>query len=260
MSWPQRPNRGSTGGSSIGQAPFGSGHGILAVNGLSVPLPTGSVVILNVHGIGPVTRPLEPGEDRVWVTVDQFEQVLDTVAGRDDVRFTFDDGNASDVEIALPRLIEAKVTAEFFICAGLLGEPGRVDADGVKELLAAGMRVGSHGWLHRDWRRVTESEAQQEFVEAQRVIGDLIGSPVTAAAIPFGSYDRHVLRRLRPARLRRVYTSDGGPARPDTWLQPRTSLHKDLDQAWITRVRTDAAPLVRRTYRTAARAVKRWRG
>jgi peptidoglycan/xylan/chitin deacetylase (PgdA/CDA1 family) len=232
----------------------------MAVNGLSVPLPAGSVVILNVHGIGPATRPFEPGEDRVWVTVDQFEQVLDAVAGRDDVRFTFDDGNASDVEIALPRLVEAKVKAEFFVCAGLLGEPGRVDADGVRELVKAGMRVGSHGWLHRDWRRVNESEAREEFVEAQRVIGDLIGSPVTTAAIPFGSYDRHVLRRLRPARLRRVYTSDGGPARPDSWLQPRTSLHTDLDAAWIAWVLNDATPVARRAYRTAARAVKRWRG
>ena len=231
----------------------------MAVNGLSV-LTTGSVLILNVHGIGPVTRPLEPGEDRVWVTVDQFEQALGAVAERPDVRFTFDDGNASDVEIALPRLVEAKVTAEFFICAGLLGEPGRVDRDGVQELLTAGMQVGSHGWLHRDWRRVNESEAQEEFVEAQRVISDLIGKPVIAAAIPFGSYDRHVLRRLRPARLRRVYTSDGGPASPTEWLQARTSLTCDLDQAWISRVLNDGAPLARRAYRTAARAVKRWRG
>jgi peptidoglycan/xylan/chitin deacetylase (PgdA/CDA1 family) len=218
------------------------------------------VWILNVHGIGSVTRPLEPGEDRVWVTVDQFEQVLDAVAGRPDVRFTFDDGNASDVEIALPRLLEAKLKAEFFVCAGLLGQPGRVDRDGVLELRAAGMPVGSHGWLHRDWRRVTESEAKEEFVDAQRVLGDLIGEPVTSAAIPFGSYDRHVLRRLRPAKLQRVYTSDGGTARTGEWLQARTSLHKDLDQAWIAKVVNDAVPLLRRAYRGAARTVKRWRG
>jgi len=232
----------------------------MAVNGLSVPPATRSVVILNVHGIGQVNRPLEPGEDRVWVTVDQFEQVLDAVAGRPDVRLTFDDGNASDVEIALPRLIEAKIKAEFFICAGLLGRPERVNADGVRELLAAGMLVGSHGWLHRDWRQVDQTEASEEFVEAHRVLEDLIGAPVTTAAIPFGSYDRHVLYRLRRAKLRRVYTSDGGRARPDAWLQARVSLHKDLDQAWITGMLDDAVPLVRRIYGTAARLVKRWRG
>ncbi len=40
-----------------------------------------------------------------------------------------------------------------------------------------------------------------------------IGEPVSSVAIPFGSYDRRVLRRLRGAGLRRVYTSDGGRAR-----------------------------------------------
>jgi len=232
----------------------------MAVNYLSAPLATRSVVILNVHGVGPVNRTLEPGEDRLWVSTEQFEQVLETVAGRSDVLLTFDDGNASDVDIALPLLMKAKVKAEFFVCAGLLGSPGRVDEDGVRELLAAGMQVGSHGWAHRDWRTVTESESEQEFVEAHRVLAKLTGAPVTTVAIPYGSYDRHVLRHLRPAGLRRVYTSDGGPARPHQWLQARNSLTRDLDHAWTTQVLNDAVPLSRRAYRTAARTVKRWRG
>src|SRR3954470_16504855 len=60
-----------------------------------VGMPT-SVVNINVHGIGTAVRPLDPGEDDVWVSVEQFEQVLDAVVGRDDVRITFDDGNTSD--------------------------------------------------------------------------------------------------------------------------------------------------------------------
>ena len=32
--------------------------------------------------------------------------------------------------------------------------------------------------------------------------------------MPFGSYDRHVLRALRRTGVTRVYTSDGGWARP----------------------------------------------
>src|SRR6185436_18150820 len=101
---------------------------------------------------------------------------LETVAGRSDVLLTFDDGNASDVDIALPLLMKAKVKAEFFVCAGLLGSPGRA---------------------HRDWRTVTESESEQEFVAAHRVLAKLTGAPVTTVAIPYGSYDRHVLRHLR---------------------------------------------------------------
>ncbi|MFC4908599.1 polysaccharide deacetylase family protein [Actinomadura gamaensis] len=219
-----------------------------------------AVINLTVHGIGSRTgRTLEPDEGATWVDVERFEQVLDAVAGRPDVRLTFDDGNASDLDTALPRLLERGLTAEFHVLAGRLGEPGRLTADGVRELAKSGMTIGSHGWAHRDWRRLTAAQVTEEHVHAHRVLEDITGEPVTRVAVPFGSYDRHVLRRLRRAAVARVYTSDGGPARPDAWLQPRTSLRHDLDDAWIARVLAPSAPALR-LRRTAARLVKRTRG
>jgi len=114
-----------------------------------------STVTLTVHGIGTPVRPLDPGEDEVWVTVKQFEDVLDAVAGRADVRLTFDDANASDVEIALPHLVKRGLTAQFFLPAGLLGRPGRLTDENVRELVDAGMTLGSHGWAHCDWRQLS---------------------------------------------------------------------------------------------------------
>jgi peptidoglycan/xylan/chitin deacetylase (PgdA/CDA1 family) len=218
------------------------------------------IVNLTVHGIGPTCRELDPGEDLTWVGVDQFEQVLDAVAGRQDVRITFDDGNASDVEIALPLLLERGLTGEFYVLAGLLGEPGRLTPDGVRELVKAGMLVGSHGWAHRDWRRLDPEQAAEEIIGATRLLTELTGQPVTSVAIPFGSYDRHVLQRLKDAGISRAYTSDGGRARPSAWLQPRNSLRHDLDVEW-TREVLDGAPSVQtRARQLAARVVKRSRG
>lgn len=194
------------------------------------------------------------------MSVGQFEQMLDLAARRDHVRITFDDGNASDLEIALPRLLDRGLTAEFFVLAGLLGAPGRLDADGVRELVKAGMPVGSHGWAHRDWRGVDETEAREEFQEAHRVLGDLVGGPVDSVAIPFGSYDRRVLKRLRHAGVRRVLSSDGGPAKPSAWLQPRNSLRHDMDAAWLTAVVDGRPGPAQRARRLAARTAKRLRG
>jgi len=163
-----------------------------------------SVVNLTVHGIGPAPRPLDPDEDGTWVGTDQFERVLDAVAGRGDVVITFDDGNASDVEIALPRLVERNLTAEFFLPAGLLCQPGRLDHEGVRELLRAGMSIGSHGWAHINWRGLDDRQAKREMVEAHQVLDELTGHRVSRVAVPFGAYDRHVLRRLRQARVTRV--------------------------------------------------------
>ncbi|AFP42235.1 polysaccharide deacetylase family protein [Mycolicibacterium smegmatis] len=215
---------------------------------------------ITVHGIGATDRELDPGEHLTWVSVAQFEQVLDAVSGRSDVRITFDDGNASDVKVALPRLVERGITAEFFLLAGELGKLGRVDDTGVRELLDAGMSIGSHGWAHRDWRRIDDAQAHEEFEDAHERLSAVTGSSVSRVAIPFGSYDRHVLRRLRDAGVTRVYTSDGGRARPEAWLQARTSLRHDIDADWIYRLLDPHTPLVLSARNSAARAVKRWRG
>ncbi|NUT34659.1 MAG: polysaccharide deacetylase family protein, partial [Hamadaea sp.] len=216
-----------------------------------------SIVTITVHGIGPAGRDLAAGEDRTWVDIARFEQMLDLAAARDHVRITFDDGNASDLEIALPRLVQRGLRAEFFVLAGLFGQPGKLDADGVRALVQAGMAIGSHGWAHRDWRRIDEAEAAEEFDRAHDLIGEIAGTPVTSVAVPFGSYDRRVLQRLRHKGVRHVYTSDGGRARPGSWLQPRTSLRHDMDAGWLTSVVDGRPAAAVRARRVAARTVKR---
>jgi peptidoglycan/xylan/chitin deacetylase (PgdA/CDA1 family) len=215
-----------------------------------------TIVNLIVHGIGKPRRALDPGEDESWVTVEQFEQVLDAVVGIDNVRLTFDDGNASDVEIALPRLLERRLTAEFFLLAGQLGERGRIGRDGVRELVDAGMSIGTHGWSHSDWRRLDDRRATQEMAEAPKLLSKLVGKPVRHAAVPFGAYDRGVLHRLRKAGMTRVYGNDGGPAREFAWLQSRNSLRHDIGPAWIDDVLAGAPGLYRSATRTAARLVR----
>jgi peptidoglycan/xylan/chitin deacetylase (PgdA/CDA1 family) len=217
-------------------------------------------MVLTVHGVGRPRRTLDPGEDRIWVTIKQFEMVLDALASRQDVRITFDDGNDSDVEVALPRLLERGLTAEFFLLAGRIGQPGLVDRAGVTALRDAGMSIGSHGWAHRDWRVLDEHEAHREIVEAAEVISELSGRPVSRVAIPFGSYDRVVLGRLRRAGYERVYTSDGGRSRPGQWLQARTSLSTDLAPESVRHLVEGRQRPDRRLRGVATRTAKRLRG
>ncbi len=219
-----------------------------------------SIVNLTVHGIGTPMRDLDPGEDAVWITVEQFEDVLDVVQHRPDVRVTFDDGNESDLEIALPHLLKRGLTAQFFVPAGLLGLPGRLSQDAVRELVRAGMSIGSHGWAHRDWRRLKPDRVPEEMTEARRLLEEIAGGPVSAVSVPFGSYDRHVLRRLRDAGTARIYTSDGGRARPDAVVQARTSLRRDVDAARLDRIVDGVPSLPMRVRNLAARTVKRFRG
>ena len=220
---------------------------------------------VNVHGIGTPTRPLDDGEDDVWVTVEQFEGLLDAAVGRPEVVITFDDGNISDLEIGLPRLLERGLKARFYPCAGLMGEPGRLDESDIRELHAAGMPIGSHGWTHRDWRKLDWGPAgaavvEEEMTRAREVLARVIGTDISEVAVPFGSYDRHVVQALRRTGATRVYTSDGGWARPGAWLQARTSIRADHGHDFPTRVMAHRPDLRRRLRGHAAQLAKRLRG
>ncbi len=210
---------------------------------------------LTFHGIGEPPRALDPGEENVWVAHDRFVALLDSVAGRDDVRITFDDGNASDVEHALPALVDRELDATFFVVAGRLGEPTFVDAAGVRELACAGMGIGCHGMRHRPWRGLGDTELREEHVEAKAVLEQIVQRPVTEAACPFGSYDRRVLKSLRGSGYRRVYTSDRGTTDAKDYLQARNTVGPDDRPELLNEI----ASLERTPARRAKLAVKRWR-
>jgi peptidoglycan/xylan/chitin deacetylase (PgdA/CDA1 family) len=186
-----------------------------------------TVVGICFHGIGVPVRGLEPDAGDYFVSRDLFLAVLDDLARHTAVDLTFDDGYASDVEIALPALQERELSASYFPVAGRLGSPGCLDAASVRALAAAGMTVGSHGMAHRSWRGLDPQATEQELTVARAMIADAAGQPVTSAACPFGAYDRRVLAALRRRGYSRVYTSDRRRARSGDWLQPRYSIRHD---------------------------------
>lgn len=178
------------------------------------------------HGIGTPGRQIDEDEARYWVTRDAYLHILDEVATWPSVALSFDDGNASDVEVGLPALVERGLTATFFVLAGRLDEPGSVTSDQVRALPAAGMTVGTHGMDHVSWRSMPPAVRDRELVEARSVIAGLAGE-VTAAALPRGQYDRGTLHWLRRLGYASVHTSDRRPATVGAWLQPRFSVTRD---------------------------------
>jgi peptidoglycan/xylan/chitin deacetylase (PgdA/CDA1 family) len=193
------------------------------------------------HGVGTPERPLEPGEAAYWVDEATFRSVVALVGDRADVRLSFDDGNASDATLALPALLAAGLSAEFFVLAGRLDRTGSLSGAQVRELADAGMGIGSHGMHHRSWRSVDRAAAVEELEVARDRIAAASGRPVEVAACPMGQYDRTVLRRLRRAGFRRVMTSDRAHAHGGAWLQPRYSV-RSHDTVDSVRALLDARP------------------
>lgn len=175
------------------------------------------------HGIGTPARTIDEAEARYWVSRDAYLRILDEVAGWPAVHLSFDDGNASDLELGAPALVDRGLTATFFVLAGRIDAPGSLASDEIRELRRLGMGVGSHGMDHVSWRSMSPEVRERELVEARAMIAELAGE-VTEAALPRGQYDRTVLAWLRRLGYLRVHTSDRRPARADAWIQPRYSV------------------------------------
>ncbi|QNN64305.1 polysaccharide deacetylase family protein [Sphingomonas rhizophila] len=170
---------------------------------------------LMFHGIGIPGHPMEPGEENYWINWDQFDAIVDYCAKLppDEVNFTFDDGNQSDLEAAR-RMRAQGVDGSFFVLVGRLGAPGYLTEAEVGELLDLGMEVGLHGRNHIDWRKADDATLNSEIDRAAEELGELCGRPVEAVAIPYGHYDRRVWTYLERSPFRRIHTSDRGRSRP----------------------------------------------
>lgn len=220
---------------------------------------TGPRIGICFHGIGEPRRELEPGEAPYWVGVDLFHAVLDTVAGDPRVELSFDDGNESDVSLALPALRARGLGATFFVLAGRLDRPGSLGSAQVEALAAdPAMRVGTHGMDHVPWRGLDDDAARRELVEARDRIAAVTGTTPREAALPLGRYDRRLLGRLRDLGYDRVHCSDRRWGRDD-WLVPRFSVRDGDSVASLQRDVLSPASRRRRLTLAAKARVKAWR-
>lgn len=115
------------------------------------------------------------------------------------VSLTFDDGWESDYTEAFRVLRELRLRATFFVVPTLVDTPGYVGWHQLREMVAAGMEVGSHSLTHPFMHRLSPAEVAHEFGESKRLIEDRLRQPVRSASLPRGwepSEFEGVLREL----------------------------------------------------------------
>ena len=141
------------------------------------------------------------------------------------IGITFDDGCSSDYEIAYPQLLASGAQAEFFINTATVGTPGRLSWSQIREMHANGMSIQSHGHHHCYLTHLAEHELRQELEVSKRTIEDHLGAEVDFLAVPYGDFNRRVLRVARESGYGAVCTSRNWPARPNRYTINRTAVY-----------------------------------
>lgn len=165
---------------------------------------------------------------------------------------TFDDGNLSDFEYALPVLERHGLKAHFFITAGWTAErPGFMGWSELRALHAAGHSVGAHGWSHKLLTTCTAAELLQEVQGAKARLEDGLGAGISTMSLPGGRSNARVLRACKAAGYSQVFTSV--PTSVDLATQPelvgRLNLLSGTSTEWLERVLDPSTGLLARLQR-----------
>lgn len=216
-------------------------------------------LILNFHGVGAPHAGVDDGERPYWVSEEHFRDIvlLAEQKSRAPLLFTFDDGNASDLAHAAPFLAERGHHAIFFLLAGRFDQPHYLTRADAAALIALGHEVGLHGRHHRAWPSLDDTALADETIAARAELAAASGRPVRHVGIPFGAYDRRVMRHLRRQDFATIQTSDGGLADDGALIRNRTSIRDDMPLDTIARLARGEEPLRPRLRRAASTFVRR---
>lgn len=214
--------------------------------------PPGTCIVLMYHGLQAGRHSPGRFDPRYSVHPDTFRRQLDylrerrlaawlPVAGeaciapppdgpQPMVLITFDDGDASTVDIALPILRESGHGALFFITRDFVGQRGMITGCGVRQLAAAGMGIGSHGVSHQFLNTLSPAALEFELADSRAWLGQLAGREVVLLSLPGGRGGEREILAAREAGYRGVFGSEPGNNRdrPPNGLIQRIAVTRDL--------------------------------
>ena len=226
--------------------------------------PQGRAAILMYHIVG---EPLSAREARYCCSPERFEvhmrhladagtklltldEIADALDGRvdwpaDSVAVTFDDGFADTFVNALPVLARYRIPATMFALSDRIGasndwmtargSPVRslMTATQLREMVAAGVTVGSHTRTHPRLPELDARAKRDEIRGSKARLEDLLGCEVENFAYPYGLFDEDARQAVEEAGYRSacsVRTGFNGPG-VDRFLLRRIEVYGS-DTLW----------------------------
>ncbi len=214
------------------------------------------VRVLTYHRFGQVARDpfcIDPSDfeeqmsyladRRLAVSLTEFEEF---VSGKARLRpgavlVTIDDGFRSLYTTALPILRHYAIPAVAFVTTGLIRAEDAQSAVASEPedyltwhelavLLESGVAIGSHGWTHQSFGRMSDQEIEEQAALCREMLEQRLGCPIMAFAYPFGThadFNAKTAMILRQTGYRYAFTSQHG------------SIRSGMEPLWLPRVKVE---------------------
>lgn len=143
------------------------------------------------------------------------------------VVLTFDDGLASDYEVAFPLLAALEAKASFFLNTSTVGQPRYLGWRQIQEMQEAGLSFQSHSDDHVDLTRLSTVALERQLRASKEMLEDRLGSSVRFLSAPYGLINRKVVEAALQTGYRAVCGTRCWPARPGADVIPRVILRRE---------------------------------
>lgn len=186
---------------------------------------TKKVNVITFHRL--VFKKHENWED---VKYSDFEEIISIIttkknSSKYEVVITFDDGNASDYLLAFPILRRLNIRCIFFVITSLIGEPGYLSWDNLREMNAAGMIIGSHSHTHKDMRQLSINETIYEMTQSKNILEKNLGIDVVNFSFPYGFCNLALKNLAKNCGYLHIYDSKSGLNQRDSMFMKRNSIN-----------------------------------
>jgi peptidoglycan/xylan/chitin deacetylase (PgdA/CDA1 family) len=133
--------------------------------------------------------------------------LIEAGSGQPQVAFSFDDGGSS-ASLAAAELERLGWRGHFFVPTAMIGRPGFMSLDGIKDLHARGHLVGSHSDSHPTYMAwLSPRGLAREWERSRDILADVLGELPSSASVPGGVHSHEVIRAAAAAGYRTLMTS-----------------------------------------------------
>ena len=108
-----------------------------------------------------------------------------------------------------------------FIAVDLVGRPGYLTWDEIRELQHHGFTFQSHTWSHSPLTDVPDKELPHELADARMAIGCELGRDPDMLCFPCGMHSQKVIDAAKSAGYKKLFASYPGCVTPDDYVVPR---------------------------------------